>query len=133
MNASNFQFVDPTLLKLTVDLNDGFDETLGDMTTKNLFNVTVLEREESEAVVALSFQTEKTNTAPLLIEAIIASRFIWDDSLDTKKVDVFLAQNAPALLLSYLRPIIANATAYTPQKSYNIPFMNFTEEERIED
>ena len=41
-------------------------------------------------------------------------------------VDKLLNQNAPSLLLSYIRPIVVQITAASPFPTYNIPFMNFT-------
>ncbi len=43
-----------------------------------------------------------------------------------EKVDKLLNQNAPSLLLSYVRPVISQLTGASPFEAFNIPFMNFT-------
>lgn len=37
--------------------------------------------------------------------------------------------NAPALLYSYIRPVIAEMTGNSMFPRYNLPFMNFTNDE----
>ena len=56
----------------------------------------------------------------------MASDFKWED-LDEKTVDSMLNLNAPALLLSYMRPIVANITNSSKFPTYNLPFINFKE------
>ena len=57
----------------------------------------------------------------------MVSGFTWND-LDDEMVDTLLRQNAPALLLSYARPIIASITNASKFPTYNIPFFDFSEE-----
>ena len=39
------------------------------------------------------------------------ANFRWNDELDDNMIDRLLNQNAPSLLLSYLRPIVAQVTS----------------------
>ena len=57
----------------------------------------------------------------------IGARFLWDDVYDEETLQDLLSQNAPALLLGYARPIIANMTSVGPTSTYNLPFYNFTD------
>lgn len=41
--------------------------------------------------------------------------------------EAMLKCNAPALLLSYMRPIVANITNVSKFPVYNLPFVNFQE------
>lgn len=68
--------------------------------------------------------------APFYICAIEAAYFRWNDSLEDEFVDGLLHQNAPSLLLSYLRPVIAQITMASPYDAYNIPFINFTQKDK---
>ena len=45
------------------------------------------------------------------IKAIEGANFRWNDELDDNMIDRLLNQNAPSLLLSYLRPIVAQVTS----------------------
>ena len=62
---------------------------------------------------------------PFELEIKVASDFKWDDSLSDEKVEYMLNTNAPALLLSYMRPIVANITNASKIPAYNLPFINF--------
>lgn len=47
-------------------------------------------------------------------------------------IDRLLNQNAPSLLSSYLRPIVAQVTSASKYGTYNIPFVNFTKPMKAE-
>lgn len=68
---------------------------------------------------------EDNGNAPFYICATEAARFRWEKDMDEFSDDL-LNSNAPALLLSYLRPVVAQITAASPFGAYNLPFMDFT-------
>lgn len=87
-----------------------------------------IHREEnaSEAVVSLRIEIgEPGELVPFHICATESAGFRWEADLQEANVDNLLNQNAPALLLSYLRPVITQITAASPYEAYNIPFVNF--------
>ena len=57
------------------------------------------------------YSTEKNDDIPFYIKAIEGAKFRWNDELDDNMIDRLLNQNAPSLLLSYLRPIVAQVTS----------------------
>ena len=57
----------------------------------------------------------------------IGAKFLWDDVYDEETLRDLLSKNAPALLLGYARPIIANMTSAGPMAAYHLPFYNFTD------
>lgn len=60
-------------------------------------------------------------------------RFIAiDEKYPNNMIDRLLNQNAPSLLLSYLRPIVAQVTSASKYGTYNIPFVNFTKPMKAE-
>lgn len=68
-----------------------------------------------------------SSISPFRIDAEMTAQFTWDaESLDKALIDILLQQNAPALLLGYLRPIIADITMKSGLPPYQIPFMDFT-------
>lgn len=71
----------------------------------------------------MNANTEKKDVLFKLI-AKVAADFRWED-LDDKAVDAMLHLNAPALLLGYMRPIVANITNSSVFPVYNLPFMDF--------
>ena len=71
---------------------------------------------------------KKDDSSPFFIEAEEAALFRWNpEKVDAEHSEKLLKQNAPALLLSYLRPTISLITSASPYAAYDIPFMNFTE------
>ena len=83
--------------------------------------------DELEALVTLHLELgEKGNEYPFYIICDISSEFNWDESI--KEIRKMLSVNAPALLLSYVRPYISLLTSATEYPAFNIPFINFKEE-----
>ena len=68
---------------------------------------------------------EKGGNSPFYILAVERADFRWEKELDDARVKSLLDQNAPSLLLSYLRPIIVQITEASAYNVCNIPFVNF--------
>ncbi len=82
---------------------------------------------DNRANVELELKTNIDNEeAPFKLKIKMASDFKWSD-LDDETVDAMLKFNAPALLLGYMRPIVANITNSSNFPAYNLPFINFKE------
>lgn len=130
MKSSKFQFVNPYLVEVHFIVNTDFSTDMenGEIEMKNEFNVQVERSKiENRANVLLELETNAENDkAPFSLQIKVASDFIWDD-LDEGLVTSMLNQNAPALLLGYMRPIVANITNSSNFPAYNLPFINFRE------
>lgn len=124
---SAFQFKNPILTKLSLVVNDGFEKN-SDKISINLGISTKAKRKttSNEALVELTLNIGDANSnSPFVIRATESAEFRWDNSLEPNVVEDLLKLNAPALLLSYLRPIIAQITSSTKYGTYNIPYINF--------
>lgn len=129
MRESKFQFINPYLVELNFEANQNIDiKDAYEVEMKNAFVVQIKrKKDENRANVSLTLETNVgEEKAPFQIKATVASDFRWDD-LDEKMVEAFLNYNAPALLLGYLRPIVANITNSSNFPAYNLPFVNFKE------
>lgn len=128
---SVFQFTNPALLKLDFKVNDEFDNGKKKEIKINLKVETKVSRGENEdnAFVELCVTVgEDTDKVPFYVYAVEGANFRWEkERYSEEEIHRLLQQNAPALLLSYLRPTIANITGASQYGSYNIPFMNFRE------
>lgn len=124
---SMFQFNDPMLLKLDFIINENFKCDREEDINLNLKIETQVNKEEEEAFVVLCVTIgEKTEDYPFYMYAEQAASFRWKKgAYDEVGIDNLLTQNAPALLISYLRPIIVNITGSSPYGAYHIPFLNF--------
>lgn len=137
MQISSFQFTNPVLKHLQFKINEGFTKS-GKLDMALKVNVSC-KREEPEAdtssntavvAVTLTLGTQDLST-PFYIEATEEASFRWDEQItDSKQIDTLLNQNAVALLISYLRPIIANITMASPYPAYNLPYINLTPDAR---
>lgn len=134
MKPSVFRFKDPVLTNILYELNDQFNSEAPEpeeISTATSVSVGKLESENNTAVVSLKIDlpAEKKNDFPFFLSATMSAQFNWDDGLDKDVVQSLLTKNAPALLLGYLRPWIAQVTEAGPtHHAIHIPFMDFTQE-----
>ena len=131
MNKSNFQFSRPFLRELSFKENEAFKQNNDsrNIVLRNFLSLNIKkDANESFALVELALEVKAVNEeeGPFHIKARIAAVFKWDPNMN-QQIDKMLKINAPALLLSYLRPIVSQSTSYTMFPSYDIPFINFTD------
>jgi len=89
-----------------------------------------IDEHDYQAVVTLSlgiFETCNLIDSPFQINAEIEGNFKWMENLekDQNSLDMMLKQNAPAILYSYIRPIITMMTVEANLPPLVIPLMNF--------
>ena len=137
MQISNFQFTNPVLKQLQFEINEGFTKN-GRLDMALQLNVECKREEHDDgtlgnsAVVAvtLTLGTHDLST-PFYIEATEEASFRWDEKItEQKQIDTLLKQNAVALLISYLRPIVASVTIASPYPAYNLPYINLTTDDK---
>lgn len=130
MKPSNFQFLNPYLVEVHFVVNPHFVSSSDDIEIEmqNAFNIQVKRNEDgNRANVELALQINTENEkAPFKLWIKVASDFKWEN-LDEKTVESMLNYNAPALLLGYMRPIVASITNSSNFPAYNLPFINFRE------
>lgn len=128
MKPSKFQFVNPYLVELSFAINPNFNAGDGEIEMQNSFNVQVKRsKSENRANVELTLAINVDNqSAPFTMKIKVASDFKWED-LQEKTIEGMLNYNAPALLLGYMRPIVASVTNSSNFPAYNLPFINFKE------
>ena len=130
MKTSEFQFSNPTLSELQFYVNDSYSSDAQEISLDLGINVAQKRICETEATVELTLEIgEKSDTIPFYLRAVEGATFKWESDAfaEAKDVEKFLNINAPALLLSYLRPIVSNVTMTSKYPGYNIPFINFND------
>lgn len=81
--------------------------------------------EDKEALVSLKLLIgDKTEKQPFNITIVMSAHFICNKEGFLNRL---IETNAPALLLSYARPIVSLITSQAGYPSFNLPFMNFKE------
>lgn len=128
MRTSQFQFSNPVLTNLRFIINNTYEKKNENINVNINLNIEKKRINNNEAEVELTIEIgEKTEKMPFHIVATEGAMFKWaDESFSSdEEIDKLLNINAPALLLSYLRPIISTVTAASKYPAYNIPFINF--------
>lgn len=123
---SHFQFKAPILESIEFVVNSSFNvENFEgfDSVDSNL----EVQKENDYAKVVMFLEIGKKNEFyPFYIKIIMSAEFQWSESTE-EQIEGYLNMNAPALLLSYMRPIVANITNSSKYEALNLPFINFAE------
>ena len=133
MKKSKFQFTDPELEKLEFDINTAYNADKFDGIV--LESHTQVKRNDSnEAYIALTLRIGgNEENQPFSILVKMSANFSWEENLEEKLVKSLLKSNAPAALLSYIRPIVSMMTMSSRYPALNIPFIDFTQNEISEE
>lgn len=125
MKRSQFQFANPELTKVEFEINEDFEPN-SDITS-NLVTKTDIKRSEKtpEAYVTLSIISSKENNLPFVFDITMGVEVSWGKECEETFINTILKNNVPALLLSYIRPIISILTSNTGYPAFNIPFLDF--------
>lgn len=128
MVASKFQFQDPHIMEFSYTDNKSFVDQNFDGRMKIQFNTNISKDKSSpRAFVALEMILGDDPSNPFCIHLKMGSIFKWDE-LEDAIVNDLLSKNAPALLISYMRPIVGMITASSRFPTFNIPFIDFRSE-----
>lgn len=133
MKNSEFQLINkPIIKKSYFELNEDFlnkdKEILLDI--KNTVSVFTNECSD-EAKVTLDlwiFKDKDFDEIPFRINILIEGEFAWNEAIGDKEeiLNILLNQNAPAILYSYIRPVITSMTVEANISPLVIPIMDFT-------
>ena len=130
--VSSFQFSNPSLLKLSFALNNGFETE--DASQINISLESHVETqpgpEENSAVVVLNLLIgKKDDSSPFFIEAEEAALFRWNpEKVDAEHSEKLLKQKCTGIIVILFAPNrFLLITSASPYAAYDIPFMNFTE------
>lgn len=128
MKESVFQFTNPALTQMEFLINDGFDSEKKSVKMRVTLNVNILpDNNNNNAKVSLTCELgEQNKESPFWLKVVEQANFKWNKDINETTKKKLLNQNAPALLLSYLRPIVSQITASSMYGAYNIPFCDFT-------
>lgn len=133
MAYSRFQFKDPVLKHLRFCVNDAFaSDAPVSIDISISAKTSPVEKIEgsTERIANVSVTLivgEETDAAPFYVEATEAADFKWsEEDFNEKQSEKLLEQNAVALLISYIRPIISSVTAASRYSSYNLPYIDVT-------
>lgn len=129
MKKSKLQFKNPRLKRLEFEINEDFNNE--NLVGLDLNVKTNIDRIENKAIVSLRlniFEKENIEDAPFFVEIEMSGEFRWPESIDEETLEVLLNSNAPAILLSYIRPYISTITSGAGYPALILPLMDFTKD-----
>ncbi len=134
MKESNFQFRNPILKKINYHLNEDFDRNKFNKFDLKIQTNLITQKDEKQAIVKLCGELGESNeNFPFYIEIELEAPFKWTEDVPENVAKNLLRRNAPTLLLSYMRPIVAFITSQSGIVPYNIPYIDFTKENEEND
>lgn len=134
LEPSNFQLMNkPRVTKSIFSINKDFDlNSEVSLEIGNEIKVMKLPYKEMSALVTLNlrfFEENNPKDIPFNLEIEIEAIFEWGKEQEAEAIQLanLLRENAPAILYSYLRPIITNISMEANLPPLIIPLMNFRE------
>lgn len=126
MNNSKFQFRDPQLEELHFEENDSYE--LGEESGLSIESETNIgEVSNNSAYISMTLKIgDGSNNQPFKIVVRMGADFMWDEGIPDEMLRQMMEMNASAVLLSYIRPIVAMVTNSSKYPVLNIPFVDFT-------
>lgn len=136
-NASSFKFSDPNLVSSILLINKNYKGNLSEVKTLSFEleaqGTPKVDQKDNcqKSTVLLTVRTsddiEMDDKTPCYISVTMEADFLWEKGVYTKDQESKLLEiNAPSLLLSYIRPYIAELTGASELPVQHIPFIDFT-------
>lgn len=121
------QFKNPHINKIDFRVNDYEPDT--DNMPISIEVECEINQIEKEAIVTLDLYVGKINENNKIITSFyfngkISADFLWDEEIENP--EKMLKISGGTVLLSYIRPMLANLTMQAGMKPLNLPFINFT-------
>lgn len=128
MEPSVFQFTNPVLTGTQFSVNSEFCNEKELQMPVHINVANNWDKKSCRAAVQLTVSIgQENNDFPYFLQVIMNADFKWQqDVYKPEDITNLLSKNAPALLLSYVRPIVANITNASPFPVQNLPFFDFT-------
>ena len=117
LKESKFKFERPILKRFSFNENEAFEK-------KEELKIEIelekeIERNEKTGGVSVILKTVNSNEIPFFIEIEMYSKFIWEEELTEEEIINALEINAPSLLISYIRPLVALVTGSSKYPAWN--------------
>ena len=124
LRESKFKFERPILKRFSFNENEAFEE-------KEELKIEIELEKEKTGGVSVILKTVNSNEIPFFIEIEMYSKFIWEEELTEEEIINALEINAPSLLISYIRPLVALVTGSSKYPTWNIPFLDMRKTKEV--
>ena len=137
MKESNLKISHVALKRFFFEKDDAFKEFRDEDDSKEILSISGIVTKntgtrQAEVTVNLSvFEDFESPYSPFKCEISYLGEFFWDESLDGV-IDNMLKINAPATIISYIRPILSQFTMIAGLPILNLPLLDFTNPKSME-
>lgn len=128
MKESKFQLEHQRLIDVEYKLNDKFSKK-GALPLSVGMESTLSRISPNKALLNIKFfifKDEPLESVPIKAVLTIEGLFTWASSFKEEEVVGLLEVNAPAVLMSYIRPIITQLTVFSGLPALILPLLDFT-------
>ncbi len=128
MKKSDFQIINQRLKKLDYSINENFSGKNIELKIESKIEIKK-DIEQNIAFVSLQlsiFKDSNIDSVPFKVEIENLGTFQWENEEDDELLDNFLNYNAPAVLLSNIRSILSQLTAFSGYPPLILPLYDFT-------
>lgn len=135
MKPSPFQIGAHRLASLSFDINDKYQPPKDGKTQLVFKNDIKVKRYNKDRLAEVTFtltlfEPEKPEASPFTAKMMYQGLFKWDEKVTEEELGTYLQVNAPAVLFSYIRPIVTQLTVQAGFPPLNLPMMDFRKEEK---
>lgn len=124
---SKFKYKLPILKNIIFKVNEDFNK-------ENIEDVIVhgnkqIKRNGDEAIVSLELNIyeENNNDYPFFLSITMEGRFSWDDDIGEEMINLLLNENAPSVIVSFMRSHVVSLTTGAGYESFILPLLDFTD------
>ncbi|MFC6169364.1 protein-export chaperone SecB [Loigolactobacillus jiayinensis] len=134
-NKSEFQFSKPILKEAIFTVNSKYESTLANVGVQNFqitakqTNVQLADGYRTANVLVTVANRESVgldDNTPYILRVSMAANFRLDSNSSEEEFKSLLKVNAPALVMSYIRPFVTQLTEQTDLETQYLPFLDFT-------
>lgn len=128
MEKSYFQLKEQSIINVEFIKNEFFENKDISVNIDFSHNTEIININNNNAYVILTFNVfnkEFLENYPFFVKVVIKGNFFWDSQISPERLNNLLNINAPAVLLSFVRSIIAQLTAFSGFPALIIPLINF--------
>lgn len=133
MELARIQLVNQRIVESIFKINREFESSEGVSLEQRFgakIDVGLNEEKNDEALVTLTFEVFPeaegiSKVEPYYLKTVIEGIFVWDDTIPETMRDMLLRENAPAILLSYIRSSVSIMTISGGFEPLVLPLLNF--------
>lgn len=130
MELSNFELLDHRLISINFKANPDFSQAEDGMIQLSVQGESKVAREQdknsAQVYLTLSFYNDgRVENPPFMCTIEYAGTFAWKETIDEGTLSQLFEVNCPAILTSFIRPLLFQITAMSGIPPISLPLLDF--------